>query len=180
MRSLGPIEEYSDFSAGQALPTARSRLCLLKGCVGRFKPSCPLSRYCSPECRAAGRRWTLHQADQRYRQTEAGKQRRREQSQRYRQQVADRRMTEQGTSEPEDQQLSVGDQVAPSSQKTSGCLCARPGCYERFAPSTRSPGQRFCSSACRNALQRVLRRERFWRHALSRVASNAPRAPDSS
>jgi hypothetical protein len=32
----------------------------------------------------------------------------------------------------------------------------RPGCYEEFQPSRRSPLQRFCSYACRGALERVL------------------------
>jgi len=41
--------------------------------------------------------------------------------------------------------------------------CDRPGCYEHFAPSRRSPCQRFCSAACRQALRRVIERERLWR-----------------
>lgn len=40
--------------------------------------------------------------------------------------------------------------------------CSRPGCYVRFPVTTRSPRQRFCSSACRNALRRVHQREAHW------------------
>ena len=40
--------------------------------------------------------------------------------------------------------------------------------------------RKFCSSVCRNALRRVLRRERFWRVVLSRIQPSAPRALDSS
>ena len=34
--------------------------------------------------------------------------------------------------------------------------CDRPGCEDHFLPSKRSPCQRFCSPACRQALRRVL------------------------
>jgi hypothetical protein len=40
--------------------------------------------------------------------------------------------------------------------------CDRPGCYETFARTRRSPLQRFCSRQCRRALERVLERERRW------------------
>ena len=43
--------------------------------------------------------------------------------------------------------------------------CDRPGCYEWFAFSARSPLQRFCSSECQGAVERVLSRERRWRRA---------------
>ncbi len=43
--------------------------------------------------------------------------------------------------------------------------CNRPGCYERFAHQRRSPLQRFCSAACRRALERVEERERRWKKA---------------
>jgi hypothetical protein len=41
--------------------------------------------------------------------------------------------------------------------------CDRPGCYERFERTRRSPLQRFCSHDCRRALERVLERERRWK-----------------
>ena len=41
--------------------------------------------------------------------------------------------------------------------------CERPGCEERFARSSRSPCQKFCSPSCRQALRRVIERERRWR-----------------
>jgi hypothetical protein len=48
-----------------------------------------------------------------------------------------------------------------------GNCCARPGCYERFLVTRRSPLQRFCSSSCRLALARVIERERRWRARLA-------------
>jgi hypothetical protein len=41
--------------------------------------------------------------------------------------------------------------------------CSRPGCYECFRRSRRSPLQRFCSHACQRAMERVWERERRWR-----------------
>jgi hypothetical protein len=43
------------------------------------------------------------------------------------------------------------------------CSCDRPGCYEMFDRSRRSPRQRFCSKECRRALERVWERERRWK-----------------
>jgi hypothetical protein len=62
----------------------RKRVCLLKGCEGRFRPVHPLTRYCSQECREEARRWREWKARHRYRQSEGGKQKRRAQSRRYR------------------------------------------------------------------------------------------------
>lgn len=43
--------------------------------------------------------------------------------------------------------------------------CDRPGCYERFGHQRRSPLQRYCSPDCRQALERVRRRERRFQQA---------------
>jgi len=93
---MGPSKDPSTPAENQAPRSARGggseervrrprkRVCLLKGCERRFRPVHPLTRYCSPECRAAARRWREWKARQRYRQSEAGKQKRRAQSRRYR------------------------------------------------------------------------------------------------
>jgi hypothetical protein len=41
-------------------------------------------------------------------------------------------------------------------------LCDRPGCYESPLKSVRNPA-RYCGRACRQAVRRVLERERKWR-----------------
>ena len=69
----------------------RTRCCLLKGCEGRFRPERAGQRYCSDECRDAARRWSRWKAQQSYRATAAGKERRNGQSRRYRQRVRNRR-----------------------------------------------------------------------------------------
>lgn len=45
--------------------------------------------------------------------------------------------------------------------------CDRPGCYESFVYTRRSPCQRFCTKECRQALERVLARERRWQEIRS-------------
>lgn len=93
---MGPDED-STLSAearesGQ-LPSRRprTRCCLLKGCERRFHPQQAGQRYCSDECRKAARRWSRWKAQQNYRATAAGKERRNGQSRRYRQRVKNRR-----------------------------------------------------------------------------------------
>ena len=72
----------------------RSRRCLLKGCERRFRPQRARERYCSRECRCAARAWSCWKAQQSYRATVAGKERRNEQSRRYRERVRDRQQPE--------------------------------------------------------------------------------------
>jgi hypothetical protein len=53
--------------------------------------------------------------------------------------------------------------------------CHRPGCYERFARTARSPRQKFCSAACRQALRRVLVREARWWKRFAAYDAESPR-----
>ena len=69
----------------------RARGCLLKGCGQRFHPRRPQQRYCSEQCRESARRWSRWKAQQRYRRTITGKQRRNGQSRRYRGRVRSRK-----------------------------------------------------------------------------------------
>jgi hypothetical protein len=68
----------------------RTRFCLLKGCERRFCPQRARQRYCSDECRRSARRWSRWKAQQNYRATAVGKERRNGQSRRYRQRVRNR------------------------------------------------------------------------------------------
>ncbi len=68
----------------------RRRCCLLKGCEKRFWPQQAGQRYCGDECRQAARRWSRWKAQQNYRATAAGKEKRNGQSRRYRQRVRSR------------------------------------------------------------------------------------------
>ena len=68
----------------------RTRCCLLKGFERRFCPQRAGQRYCSDECRQAARRWSRWKAQQSYRATAVGKERRNGQSRRYRERVRNR------------------------------------------------------------------------------------------
>ena len=72
----------------------RNRCCLLKGCEQCFHPRRARQRYCSEECRKAARKWERWKAQQRYRETAAGKQKRNGQSRRYRERVKSRKPPE--------------------------------------------------------------------------------------
>jgi hypothetical protein len=69
----------------------RSRRCLLKGCEQRFRPRRGRQRYCSEECRKAARAWSRWKAQESYRATVTGKQKRNGQSRRYRERVRSRK-----------------------------------------------------------------------------------------
>ena len=134
------------------------RLCLLKGCQQTFWAIHPLSRYCSSACRAAADLWRRRTANRRYRASEQGKCRRRAQACRYRQRVRARNATEFSSA-------AAGEGYPHLQDDTDSC-CQRPGCYQAFTKTPRSPLQKFCSAPCRQALRRVLIRERWWSRRL--------------
>ena len=72
----------------------RTRYCLLKGCEQRFHPRQARQRYCSDGCRKAARKWSRWKAQERYRESAAGQQKRNDQSRRYRERVKDRKPAE--------------------------------------------------------------------------------------
>ena len=128
------------------------RRCLLKGCERWFLPARAQARYCSVACRQQARRWRRWQAGQRYRNSEHGKQHRRDQSRRYRVRVRQRSVN----ASPETVE---GQRPADIPEQSAGQPCHRPGCYGCFAPAARSPQQRFCCCSCRQALRRVRQRD---------------------
>jgi len=160
---MGPIENPTKPAEKPAcgrrqLPRRpRTRRCLLKGCEQRFQPRQAHQRYCSEACRKAAREWSRWKAQERYRATTAGKQKRNGQSRHYRERIKSRK-----TQDPE-----AVDEAARviTTEHFFRCSCDRPGCYERFVRERRSPLQRFCSHACRRALERVEERERRWQQA---------------
>ena len=65
----------------------RSRECLLKGCGKRFRPTHPIGRYCSEECRRKARQWSQWKSRQRWRRSENGRKKRLQQSVRHRERL---------------------------------------------------------------------------------------------
>ena len=80
--SLGPLQARRNPGVRQEARRPRQRRCLLKGCERPFRPTHPQARYCSPECRAAARRWRQRRSSRQYRKTANGQEKRREQSRR--------------------------------------------------------------------------------------------------
>src|SRR6185437_12350270 len=140
----------------------------------KFLPNRPQARFCSPACQDAAQRWRRWRAAQCYRATTQGKQRRSDQARRY------RRRRQQRTTGPEPPPPSppvepepppmtdppttlppAGEGQRPDRipEQSSGRPCDRPGCYDLFLPTPRSPLQHFCSCSCRRALRRVRQRE---------------------
>ena len=72
----------------------RLRTCLLKGCEQKFHPRRAPQRYCREECREEARKWSRWKAQQRYRETAAGQERRNGQCRRYRERVRSRKPPE--------------------------------------------------------------------------------------
>lgn len=168
---LGLLEHERRSSPGQgSCRGPRRRRCLLKGCERFFQPRHPQSRYCGPACQQEARRWRRWRAGRTWRKTEGGRQCRRRQSCRYRQRVRQRRKTERAAAE----ERREGQRPAACGKESP---CARPGCYELFAPTRRSPHQRFCSCLCRQALRRVIQREARWGRRRKRGPTSRRRIP---
>lgn len=89
-----PTRPRQNQAAGRRKRRPRRRHCLLKGCEQRFHPRHARQRYCSVECREEARKWSRWKAQQRYRETAAGQEKRNGQSQRYRERVKSRQVPE--------------------------------------------------------------------------------------
>jgi len=95
---VGPVEDsthpckvrrgWAKARPGRRRP--RTRRCLLKGCERRFHARGAAQRYCSVECGQAARRWSRWKAQQTYRATATGKEKRNGQSRRYRERARSR------------------------------------------------------------------------------------------
>ena len=159
---MGPVKDLlispqcSNTAEGDADPPAADARPLLKGCERRFRPVAARQRYCSPQCRQAARQWSRWKAQQSYRATAAAKEKRQEQSRRYRERVKERKQarSQKPFRKPR------GSSLKFFSSAVATGLAAR-----GIRPQTRSPLRRFCSRACRRAVERVWQRERRWRQA---------------
>lgn len=160
---MGPSEGHTNSPGNQerrrrqkcSSRRPRMRRCLLKGCPRRFRPQHPLERYCSHACRRKALEWSRWKAQQRYRAKKTAKDKRKAQCQRRRDRIKSRK--KQGFGAPANAARVI------VKKGLFRCSCDRPGCYEMFNLSRRSPLQRFCSKECRRALERVWERERRWR-----------------
>ena len=134
----------------------RPRICLRKGCGCKYQPRRWNQRYCQDsECLRQVRRWQAARRQAKRRRGEAAK------TQPAEAQVARRRRTRTALQPPKEPEVtSKRGHAAEIIFATP--LCGRPGCHEPPVKSIRNRGC-FCSPACRQAVRRVLDRERKWR-----------------
>jgi hypothetical protein len=195
---LGPLQYSVQVGPAQEpmAPTRRLRCrqCLLKGCERPFQPTHPQAHYCSASCQAKARQWRRHRASQRWRASEVGKARRREQSRRYRRRiplvvvpsesVPAEPVAPSVAMEPPVATAREGQRPASSNENFPERMCDRPGCYVLFPVMHEHCCRRFCSMACRLALRRVLDREARYRERRRRGrrqrAAQRRRSPDTS
>ena len=139
------------------------RVCLRKGCGRIFDVRSGNQRYCQdPECLRQVRRW---QAAKRQRVRRQRPEVREERAAAARE-VRERKSRLKTDPPPRIEPIMPAEQPDPPgawsrSRKIPGPICDRVGCYESPRPACRCPA-RFCSHACRDAMQRVRDRERKW------------------
>lgn len=143
------------------------RVCLRKRCGRIFRARCWNQRYCQePECLRLVRRWQAAKRQRHSRQIPERRQRHceaeRQRRQRRREQVANAARAPQGDDLGAPSAHSAEGTGAWSRSKESGAdFCDRVGCYD---PVRESSGAQacYCGDECRQAMRRVLDRERKW------------------
>jgi hypothetical protein len=134
----------------------RMRTCLRKGCGRKYQPRRSNQHYCQdPECLRLVRRWQAAKRQAKRRQDEAVKSEHAE---------AERARRQRATFLPQEPKPpEVGAARGHAAKIFSPApMCGRPGCYEPAPKSGRNQAC-YCCAACRQAVRRVVDRERKWR-----------------
>lgn len=133
----------------------RTRVCLRKGCGRKYQPRRWNQHYCQdPECLRLVRRWQAAKRQAKRRQDEAAKSEHAE---------AERVRRRRVTSSPQAPKLAEIAAARGHAAKifSPTPMCDRPGCHEPVEKSGRNQA-RYCCEACREAVRRVVDRERKW------------------
>ena len=134
----------------------RQRKCLRKGCRRKYKPRRWNQRYCQDaECLRLVRRWLAARRQAKRRQDDAAK------TEHAEKQRARRRRVTASPQAPKIPELAAARGHAANILLATP-LCDRPGCHEPPLKSGRNQAH-YCCPTCRQALRRVLDRERKWR-----------------
>lgn len=133
----------------------RTRVCLRKGCGRKYQPRRWNQRYCQdPECLRLVRRWQAAKRQAQRRQGEAAQAQHAEAERVRRQRI----LASPEAPQPPEIGVARGHAARIFSPTP---LCDRPGCHEPVLKSGRSQA-RYCCAACRQAVRRVVDRERKW------------------
>ena len=175
---MSPSEDHPNFGTKQGglrkprRRRARSRRCLLKGCHQIYQPRHPLQRYCGAACREKAKKWRRYKAQLNYRQSENGKKKRRKQCRERRARCKAKKVAPHMPVEAHSDPPGCSSREGNRNRIFFAPCCDRPGCYERFTKTRRSPAQHFCRRQCRRALERVLERERRWKERAAERKQN--------
>jgi hypothetical protein len=133
----------------------RPRTCLRKDCGGKYTPERWNQRYCQdPECLRLVRRWQTANRQAKRRQDDAVK------AQHAKSQQARRQRAKSSPQPPQKLEVAAArGHVAKISLPNP--FCNRPGCYEP-PPKLGRNQAKYCCRSCRQAVYRVLDRERKW------------------
>ncbi len=133
----------------------RTRICLRKGCGRQYQPRRWNQRYCQDsECLRLVRRWQAARRQAKRRQDETAK------TQHAQAQRARRRCVALSPQPPRKPAIAAARGHAAKILFPTP-LCDRPGCHEPPLKSGRNQA-RYCYPSCRQAVRRVLDRERKW------------------
>jgi len=136
----------------------RTRVCLRKGCGRKYQPRRWNQHYCQDaECLRLVRRWQAAKRQVKRRQAEAAKAQHAE-AERVRRRRRQRIPSSPQAPKPPEIGAARGHAAKIISPTV---MCDRPGCHEPVVKLGRSQA-RYCSSACRQAVRRVVDRERKW------------------
>ena len=158
---MGQSQFTSRRQASASTRGLRPRVCLRKDCARVYQPRRWNQRYCQePECLKEVRRWqNAQRQEQRRRRPEV----REQHATAERQRRARRRQAHASAmlGEPSPTGAPSDGRAWSRRRKIFAPFCHRPGCYEPLPQGGRVPA-RYCGSACREPMQRVLDRERKW------------------
>ena len=158
---MGQVQHTNQSGASARGRRLGWRICLCKDCGRRFLARSYNQRYCRErECLKQVHRWQATKRQRNWRAGPEGHRQHAEAERRRRQRKASRAGVAEGS------EAATTDGAAESrawsrSEKHPEIFCDRPGCYEPVRNSPRAPA-RYCSDACRVAVERARDRERKW------------------
>lgn len=176
---MGQVQDTSSTTSSQKRGRFPPRTCLRQDCNCVFLPGHWNQRYCrEPDCARRLRRW---QAAKRQRNHRSDPENRRKHAEAERQRRRRRREVDRvriAVSSP-CSHTSNRDFAEPvlrawsRSETIPDNFCDRPGCYKPVRPSCRAPAH-YCSDECRQAMRRVLERERKYKWRKRQAAAGWP------
>lgn len=165
-----------------AKPNSSACQCLWQRCNRSFERSHPAQVFCGDECRQLAVQWeravrrlkAKREANRRYRCSERGRAKHREQCKASRQrnkELVAARLEHCARSIRSPQTACEGDTNRPKKLRRAKTSCRRPGCGTNWIIEPRTPHKKFCSSLCDKALRAAVARVQRYYHWLGYVGA---------